>query len=56
MVFKYLNIKRIKGGIDMKLFADLLAAIGSAAATAGTQGCLIWFMDEPKMPRHMIKK
>ena len=40
----------------MKLFADLLAAIGSAAATAGTQGCLIWFMDEPKMPRHMIKK
>lgn len=56
MVFKYLNIKRIKGGKSMKLFASVLAALGSAAATVGTQGCWMWFMDEPKMPRHMLNK
>lgn len=40
----------------MKYLAGVLTVLGSVAATIGTQGCLFWFMDEPKMPRHLIEK
>ena len=40
----------------MKFIADILAAIGNGAATMGTQGCLIWFTDEPKMPKALLEK
>lgn len=40
----------------MKFLADLLAMIGGAAASVGTQGCVIWFSDEPKMPKSLIEK
>ena len=40
----------------MGKLATILAAIGSAAATMGTQACLTWFTDEPKMPKSLIEK
>ena len=40
----------------MKFLADILAAIGGAAASAGTQGCYIWILDEPKMPKSLLEK
>ena len=40
----------------MGKLAAILAAIGSAAATMGTQECLAWFTDEPKMPKSLIEK
>ena len=40
----------------MGKLAAILAAIGSAAATMGTQACWFLFTDEPKMPRSLIEK
>ena len=40
----------------MIFIADLLAKIGGGAANKGTQGCIVWFMDEPKMPKNLIEK
>ena len=40
----------------MKYIASILTVLGTVAATIGTQGCLVWFMDEPKMPRKLIEK
>lgn len=40
----------------MKFLADILAAMGAGAASMGTQGCLIWIIDEPKMPKCLIEK
>ena len=40
----------------MKFIADFLAAIGNGAANTGTQGCMVWFMDEPKMPKALLEK
>ena len=40
----------------MKYLASVLTVLGTVAATMGTQACIIWFMDEPKMPRHLIEK
>lgn len=40
----------------MKFLADILAAIGNSAASAGTQGCYILFFDESKLPKCLIKK
>lgn len=40
----------------MSFIADLLAAIGFGAATTGTQGCMMFFMDEPEMPKCLIEK
>ena len=38
------------------MFASLLSALGAFAANLGSQGCLILFMDEPKMPKSLIEK
>ena len=40
----------------MSFIADLLAKIGGIAANVGTQGCVFWIMDEPKMPKSLIEK
>lgn len=40
----------------MNFIADLLAKIGLGAATTGTQGCYLWIVDEPKMPKCLIEK
>lgn len=40
----------------MNFLANLLATIGGAAASAGTQGCYVWIMDEPKMPKSLLEK
>ena len=39
----------------MSFFANILKALGVSAATVGTQGCWALFMDEPKMPKSLIK-
>ena len=41
------NATKKKGGIKMKLFYSVLAVLGAAAATLGTQGCAILILDEP---------
>ncbi len=38
------------------MFASLLSWIGSLSASAGTKACLIWLIDEPKMPKCMLNK
>lgn len=40
----------------MKFIADILAAIGNGVAATGTQGCMVWFFDEPKMPKSLLEK
>ena len=40
----------------MNFFAELLAKLGFGAANAGTQACLYWIVDEPKMPKSLIEK
>ena len=40
----------------MSFIANLLAKLGFGAATTGTQGCYVWFTDEPKMPKSLIEK
>jgi len=40
----------------MNFLANLLAAIGNAAASFGTQGCYAWIVDEPKMPKSLLDK
>ena len=40
----------------MKFLADLLSMIGVSFANVGTQGCAIWFVDEPEMPRCLLDR
>ena len=40
----------------MKFLADILAAIGNSAASAGTQGCYWIFTYEPQVPKCLINK
>ncbi len=40
----------------MKFIADILAKIGGATASAGTQGCWLLIVDEPRMPKSLIEK
>ena len=40
----------------MKIIADILAMLGGNAASAGTQGCLVLFVDEPKAPKAIIER
>ena len=40
----------------MNFLAELLAKIGLDAANAGTQGCYVWFIDEPETPKCLIEK
>ena len=38
------------------MLANLLALLGSLAATIGTQGCSFLIMDEPKIPNSLLNK
>ena len=40
----------------MSFIAELLAKLGLGAANSGTQACMYWFIDEPKMPKSLIEK
>lgn len=40
----------------MSFIANLLAKIGGETSILGTNACLFWFMDEPKMPKSLIEK
>lgn len=37
------------------MLARLLNLIGSLSAGAGTKACNLWFTDEPKMPKSLLK-
>lgn len=37
------------------MLARLLSWIGSLSAVAGTKACLLWYIDEPKMPKSLLK-
>lgn len=37
------------------MLARLLSWIGSLSAKAGTKACLLWYVDEPKMPKSLLK-
>ena len=39
----------------MAFVASLLAAIGSFAASMGSQACFLFFIDEPECPKNLIK-
>lgn len=35
---------------------SIFAAIGSFFASFGTNACIVWILDEPTMPKHLIEK
>lgn len=37
------------------MLAKLLSFIGSLSAGAGTKACVVWYTDEPKMPKSLLK-
>lgn len=37
------------------MFTSFLSWIASLAASTGSKACLLWLMDEPKMPKSLIK-
>lgn len=37
------------------LFAALMSVVGMGAVNVGSQGCMMFFLDEPKMPKSLIK-
>lgn len=37
------------------MFTSFLSWIGSLATSTGSKACLVWFADEPKMPKSLIK-
>lgn len=39
----------------MRLFASLMAGIGSLLAGASSGACISWLWDEPKCPKFLIK-
>ena len=38
------------------MFASLLSWIGSLSYNLGTKACILWFADEPKMPKSLLNK
>lgn len=38
------------------LFVSVAAAVGAALAAIGTAGCLVIWVDEPKMPKCLLEK
>lgn len=37
------------------LFASMLSFLGMGAASTGSQACFVYWMDEPKCPKSLIK-
>lgn len=50
------QLKLKKGGIILKLFANIFASLGALVATAGTVACPLLICDEPKMPKSLLNK
>ena len=40
----------------MSFIANVLAAVGASLANIGTQGCTVFFLDEPKAPKSLIER
>ena len=40
----------------MKLFSSIMAVLGAFVATIGTQVCVVFIADEPKMPKSLLNK
>lgn len=38
------------------MFTALLSWLGGLSANLGTKACLVWFSDEPKMPKSLLNK
>lgn len=38
------------------LFVSIVSALGALVAASATTGCAFIWVDEPKMPRSMLKK
>lgn len=38
-----------------ELFASVMAFLGGKAASFGSQACIMWYVDEPKIPESLIK-
>lgn len=38
-----------------KLFASILKFIGVSGANSATTACWVWWLDEPEMPKSLIK-
>lgn len=38
------------------LLVSIISALGALVATTATSGCLMVFIDEPKMPKSMIER
>lgn len=38
------------------MFTSLLSWLGSTSASLGTKACVLWFSDEPKMPKSLLNK
>lgn len=39
----------------MNFLANVFAAIGSLAATVGSQACMFFWIDEPETPKSLIR-
>lgn len=38
------------------MFTALLSWLGGLSATMGTKACVVWYTDEPKMPKALLEK
>ena len=38
------------------MFAALLSMLGELTASMGTKASVLWFADEPKMPKSLLNK
>ncbi len=39
----------------MKFLANILSSVGTITAGFGSQACILFFVDEPKCPKSLIK-
>ena len=39
----------------LSLFSNILAGLGSLAASVGTNACFVLYFDEPECPKSLIK-
>lgn len=38
------------------MFTSFLSWLGELAAVMGTKACIVWLVDEPKMPKSLLNK
>lgn len=38
------------------MLTSFLSWLGNLAASVGTNACLIWYTDEPKMPKSLLNR